>query len=54
MKTHWFPLIKPAIRAGYFLGGMALGGLGPLGSHEDIHNSLTAMYPDSRDSLMFG
>ena len=21
MKTHWFPLIRPAIRAGYFLGG---------------------------------
>ena len=27
MKTHWFPLIRPAIRAGYFLGV-------PLGSHE--------------------
>ena len=28
MKTHWFPLIRPAIRAGYFLGGMAVGSLG--------------------------
>ena len=25
-QTHWFPLIRPAIRAGYFLGGVALGG----------------------------
>ena len=33
MKTHWFPLIRPAIRAGYFLGGVALGGA-PLDSHD--------------------
>ena len=33
MKTHWFPLIRPKIRAGYFLGiNVALGG-GTLGSH---------------------
>ena len=25
-KNHWFPLIRPAIGAGYFLGGVALGG----------------------------
>ncbi len=32
MKTHWFPL-RPAIRAGYFLGvKVALGGW-PWGSH---------------------
>ena len=27
---HWFPLIRPAIRTGYFLGGVALGGVGTL------------------------
>ena len=35
--NHWSPLIRPAIRDGYFLGGggggVALGG-GTLGSHE--------------------
>ena len=25
--NHWFPLIRPAIRAGYFLGGVVLGNL---------------------------
>ena len=30
--NHWFPLIRPKIRA-LFLGGVALGG-GTLGSHE--------------------
>ena len=31
MKTHWFPLIRPAIRAGYFLGWRRGA---PLGSHD--------------------
>ncbi len=37
MKTHWFPLIRPAIRAGYFLGvnvAGGIGGVGPLDSHD--------------------
>ncbi len=37
MKTHWFPLIRPAIRAGYFLvENVALGGV-PLDCHEITH-----------------
>ena len=32
MKTHWFPLIRPAIRA-LFLGGGGIGGV-PLDSHD--------------------
>ena len=33
--NHWFPLIRPAIRAGYFLGvNVALGGSGPVDCHE--------------------
>ena len=31
--NHWFPLIRPKIRAGYFLGGGGVGGV-PLGSHD--------------------
>ena len=35
--SHWFPLIRPAIRAGYFLGvSVTLGGV-PLGSHENLY-----------------
>ena len=35
MKTHWFPLIRPAIRAGYFL-RVNVGSLGgvPLDCHD--------------------
>ena len=36
MKTHWFPLIKPAIRA-LFSGGDGIGG-GPL-IHPRIHHT---------------
>ena len=34
MKTHWFPLIRPAIRAGYFLGVPRGIGRGTLDSHD--------------------
>ena len=34
-ENHWFPLIRPAIRAGYFLGGGGLGGV-PLDCHDGM------------------
>ena len=50
LKTHWFPLIRPAIRAGYlFLGGFTwgpLGGSGPLGSHERPGHQASNILPE--------
>ncbi len=49
MKTHGFPLIRPAIRAGYFWSFLvALGGSGPLDCHEFLSGR------GARDLFLFG
>ena len=41
MKTHWFPLVRPAIRALFLGGGVALGGGGTL----DYHDGFVFLFP---------
>ena len=43
--NHWFPLIRPAIRAGYFLGGWPKRGA-PLDSYEIIRILYVDLFPE--------
>ena len=38
MKTHWFPLIRPAIKPLFLGGKRGIGGV-PLGSHDDFQGT---------------
>ena len=46
MKTHWFPLIRPAIKP-LFLGGGTLGGVGwiAMKHHDGLESSISPVLP---------